>query len=145
MPIRVFVYGSLKKGLGNHRLLEKSKYLGRCFVEGRYKMLNLGGFPGLVQSGQFAETRIVGEVYQITEDTLRSLDWLEGHPRFYTRHKLATPWKNAWCYFLPDTYVGRYGEVPHIWRPTQEEQEWFKGLEVPTPPAEGTTCSSSHI
>jgi gamma-glutamylaminecyclotransferase len=142
MPIRAFVYGSLKKGLGNHRLLEQSKFLGRCFIEGRYKFLSLGGFPGLVMDDSSAITRVVGEVYQINEDALRSLDWLEGHPRFYKRHKVATPWKNAWCYFLPQSYIGRYGEVDHIWKPTAEELDWFKGL---TPPKEDATCGSLHI
>ena len=129
MPIRVFVYGSLKKGHGNHRLLEGAKSLGRCFIEGRYRMLSLGGFPGLVQSDKLESMKIVGEVYQIGEDQLRSLDFLEGHPKFYERQKVQTPWKNAWCYFLPESYLEGYPPVGNIWRPTEEELEWFRGLE----------------
>jgi gamma-glutamylaminecyclotransferase len=144
MPIRVFVYGSLKKGLGNHRLLEQSKFLGRCYIEGRFKLLNLGGFPGLVKKDDLPVMKVVGEVYQINEDTLRSLDWLEGHPRFYERSKVPTPWKNAWTYFLPPSYLGKYSEVESIWRPTDEEKEWFKGVENPTT-SEATSCGSSHI
>lgn len=138
MPIRVFVYGTLKNGHGNHRLLARSgsKYLGRCFIEGRYKMLSLGGFPGIVSSGQVPMNRVVGEVYQVDEDTLQSLDWLEGHPKFYERRKVPTPFKNAWCYFLPEAYLTHqtpagvaYADVGCIWRPTEEEALWFKGLE----------------
>lgn len=144
MPIRVFVYGTLKQGHGNHRLLRGSKYLGRSMIEGRYKMLSLGGFPGLVQSGELPNNRISGEVYQIDEDTLQSLDWLEGHPKFYERKKVPTQFKNAWCYFLPEQYLTHrspggagYENVGCMWRPSEEEAEWFKGLE-PAPAGGGS-------
>ena len=79
---RIFVYGSLRAGFGNHRLLKDSRYIGEAVTAPQYTMLHLGGFPGVVADGQ---TSIVGEVYEVDHDTLRLLDRLEGHPNFYAR------------------------------------------------------------
>ena len=128
MPIRVFVYGTLKNGHGNHRLLATSKFLGRSYIEGRYKMLSLGGFPGLVASQSLPEAHIVGEVYQVSEDVFQALDYLEGHPRFYERMKVPTQYKNAWAYFLPEAYLERnYVDAGVCWHPVQAEIEWMAG------------------
>jgi len=129
MPIRVFVYGSLKNGRGNHRLLAQSKFLGRCYIEGKFRLLSLGGYPGLVASSKVSDGRIVGEVYQVNEDTLQTLDWLEGHPRYYERQKVATQFKNAWAYFLPEEYLSKgLPDAGPCWHPTEDEKEWMKGI-----------------
>lgn len=128
MPIRVFVYGTLKNGHGNHRLLASSKFLGRSYIEGRYKMLSMGGFPGLVAAATLPECRISGEVYQVSEEVFQALDYLEGHPRFYERMKVPTQYKNAWAYFLPAAYLDRnYVDAGTCWQPSQAEAEWLAG------------------
>jgi gamma-glutamylcyclotransferase (GGCT)/AIG2-like uncharacterized protein YtfP len=127
MPIRVFVYGTLKQGHGNHRLLAQSKFLGRCVLTGPFRLISLGGFPGLVEVGESDEDQdISGEVYQVSEDVLQSLDMLEGHPRFYTRYKITTPYKNAWAYFLPPEYLkGGYPQIALTWQPRPDEREFL--------------------
>ena len=128
MPIRVFVYGTLKQGHGNHRLLANSKFLGRCLVSGKHRLVSLGGFPGLVATSPEEPDRTVsGEVYQVNEETLLSLDFLEGHPRFYERRKLPTPFKNAWAYYLPSDYLDKgYPHVDTAWHPVEVEREFLK-------------------
>ncbi len=79
---RVFVYGSLLKGFGNHNLLEDSLFVGDALTEGHFSLLHLGGFPGLVEKGN---TSVHGEIYDVDDATLRQLDRLEGHPSFYCR------------------------------------------------------------
>jgi gamma-glutamylcyclotransferase (GGCT)/AIG2-like uncharacterized protein YtfP len=93
----VFVYGSLKRGFYNHYVLEKSsaKYRGPFKTKAEYTMLNLGSFPGVVQSGS---TRITGEVYEV--DTLEYLDHLEGYPNFYDRILIDTRWGPTYMYVL---------------------------------------------
>ena len=77
----VFVYGSLKKGFGNHHLLEDAEYVGKAeTVSSNYTMYNLGAFPGVKEGGT---TCITGEVYKVTDDELVRLHRLEGHPTFY--------------------------------------------------------------
>ncbi len=126
MTARVFVYGTLKKGHGNHRLLETSQFLGRCKLYDHFRLVSLGGFPGLVKVPEDQpKCEVSGEVYAVTDDVLTSLDYLEGHPRFYERQKVKTPFKNAWAYFLPDAYL-RYPLVATSWKPSPEEIEWLK-------------------
>jgi gamma-glutamylcyclotransferase (GGCT)/AIG2-like uncharacterized protein YtfP len=127
VPIRVFVYGTLKKGHGNHRLLAQSKFLGRCVLHGKHRLVSLGGFPGLVATpNDEADRPVSGEVYQVTEEVLQSLDFLEGHPRFYERQKLSTPYKNAWAYYLPESYLSKgYPECQLTWSPTPDERKYL--------------------
>ena len=84
----IFIYGSLKQGFGNHRVLQE---LGLEFVgngitsEAVFDLVDLGAFPGLVK-GEF---HVAGEVYEVSEDienaALRILDRFEGTPSFYRR------------------------------------------------------------
>lgn len=129
--IRVFVYGSLKNGRGNAHFLEDADFLGRCMIEGKHRLINLGYYPGLVRvPDDSAPMRVLGEVYRVSKDTLDALDMLEGHPDYYARHKVETPWKGAWCYYLPDAYIEHAPLVEtvddnvQVWRPSDEEREY---------------------
>lgn len=98
----VLVYGSLKKGFHNHRLLESSKLLNdNVFFTG--KMASLGAFPCCTQHGN---TKITGELYEVDDVTLSRLDSLEGHPSFYERKIVRTSAGDAWIYLIdqPNRY-----------------------------------------
>lgn len=69
----LLVYGTLKRGFHNHRLMEGAEYIGESNVPG-YIMYSLGGFPGVVHG----KGHITGELYKITKDHLPRLDRLEG-------------------------------------------------------------------
>jgi gamma-glutamylaminecyclotransferase len=100
---RVFVYGSLRKGFGNHRLLEESTYIGEATTYPSYTMLHLGGFPGLVAEGS---TPIKGEVYEVDDYTLARLDRLESHPDFYERTPIElADGMEAEVYLLPTDWL----------------------------------------
>ena len=106
---RVFVYGTLKKGFGNHHLLAGCEYLGPCTLGDNYAMVSLGWFPGVVSNDNVVGT-IQGEVYRIPEEVLFSLDILEGHPDFYKRERVPVTYgdnvqKNAWIYLLNGAYL----------------------------------------
>lgn len=73
---KLFVYGTLKKGKGNHGYIGGSSVVSRrTFVEG-YQMYSLGGFPGVVKDDS---SLIYGEVYSIDNKTLEGCDYLEGY------------------------------------------------------------------
>ena len=113
----VFVYGSLKSGYGNHPLLVEgdAKFLGEAETAMRYKMLSLGGFPGVVEGG---DDSIKGEVYEVDDDTFRSLDFLEGYPSFYTRKQVEVhDGTLAWMYILakPEQYDDCEQVVDGVW------------------------------
>lgn len=102
--IRVAVYGSLRKGLGNHDwALAKydAEFLGTHVVDEKYRMISLGGFPAVLCADEAHATEITVEVYRVTDKCLEALDSLEGHPNWYKREKIDTPWKKAWMYVMP--------------------------------------------
>jgi gamma-glutamylcyclotransferase (GGCT)/AIG2-like uncharacterized protein YtfP len=73
-------------------------------ITDQYRMISLGGFPGLLKEG--TPTEITVEVYEVTSDRIAgSLDMLEGYPSFYDR-ELTTlvDGRECWVYFLGDRY-----------------------------------------
>lgn len=81
--MKVFVYGTLKKGYGNwDRYLRQSELVGRAATVGKFDMTNVG-FPYIypTQSGH----RVAGEVFEIDQPTLANLDRLEGEGHHYDR------------------------------------------------------------
>lgn len=134
---RVVVYGSLKRGFGNHRLLDapSTRFLGRDVITGPYVMVSLGGFPGVVEvEDKTVSNDILGEVYEVDVDTLHSLDLLEGHPEFYTRRKVRGTHVDGklWLYFLPTSYLDNPRVESGCWRPeanhepNNAEQDTFR-------------------
>jgi len=71
----VFVYGTLRQGDCRSNVFDPhSQVADECFIDG-FDMLHIGGFPGLVPGCG----RIRGEVYQIDERLLQTLDSIEGY------------------------------------------------------------------
>jgi gamma-glutamylaminecyclotransferase len=104
----VFVYGTLKKGFSNHRLLASSELLGRARTVKKYAMYSTG-LPIVVK--EEAASTIFGELYRVDEVTLVYLDSLEGHPDWYRREEVEVlvddkgggqHLEKAWIYFSLD-------------------------------------------
>lgn len=133
--IRVFVYGTLKRGHSNHYLLEgdnftkDTKFVGRCYIEGSYQMRHLGGFPGVqrADTGAGLKNRVYGEVYVITEETLKALDIMEGNGHFFTRDQIHTPWKKAWMYMIPPSFDRGAIVGNGCWHPAKPEEAFVDG------------------
>jgi gamma-glutamylcyclotransferase (GGCT)/AIG2-like uncharacterized protein YtfP len=93
--MKVFVYGTLKAGEWNNRLLAKATFVEADIVKG-FKLYN-NGFPYAITN---PDTAILGEVWDLGEGdaalkTLESLDWLEGYrgpagPNHYDRRIVTT-------------------------------------------------------
>lgn len=87
MITRVFVYGSLMRGMGNHRVIGATgTFEGKATSLATFSMVSLGAFPGIIFGGS---TPIAGETYLIDDATLANLDRMEGHPHFYCRTEIA--------------------------------------------------------
>lgn len=84
--MKVFVYGTLRKGQGNHSLLSTAEYLRDESLPG-FDMYNVGWFPAVVRGTGV----IIGEVYEIDEDTLEALHALEGYDEDYPEESLYIP------------------------------------------------------
>lgn len=102
----VFVYGTLRKGGGNHHLLEDADFIskGRT-THNAYKMVTNGGYPMVFYSGPHDGHRVFGELYSVNDGTLSMLDNLEGHPVFFRRRQISIEGefetRQAWMYFGP--------------------------------------------
>ena len=82
---KVAVYGSLKQTFGNHSVLGDAPLLTVGITMPIFKMISLGGFPGLVDGID----SVWVEVYEVDDEGLQQLDWLEGYPSFYDRQMIA--------------------------------------------------------
>ena len=82
--MKLFVYGTLKRGYGNHRLLRDATFLGQDTTTDKFMLVDCG-FPymfrpklDLLLSG-IPEKRVVGEVFEtFNPEIVKDLDRLEG-------------------------------------------------------------------
>lgn len=74
--MKIFVYGTLRKGERNAGLLENATCIAeQCWRDG--ELYDTGyGYPAMKNS---QGTRVYGELYTVTEDALQRLDQLEGY------------------------------------------------------------------
>lgn len=123
--ILVAVYGSLRDGLGNHRLLANAKYLGEFTTPKEYSLYALGGYPGLKQNG---ETAVVMEVYEVTPEEANRIDQLEGYSPnrtnndFYDKVTIDTPYGEAGTYIYMPNIGGRTLVESGDWKEFLAEQ-----------------------
>lgn len=96
---KVFTYGTLLSGEPNHRVLRGSRCIGPAHTPPRFRLVDLGAFPGMLAEGH---TSVEGELYEVDDDVLAALDRLEGHPRFYLRAPIILAgWRRAETYLFP--------------------------------------------
>lgn len=99
------VYGTLKKGFGNHRILEDNPLVFEGTVNIPFYMVSLGGFPGILKDDK--SNSIYIEVYEVSDqETEKRLDRLEGYPSFYNKEIIDTPVGKAYVYFLENSLYG---------------------------------------
>jgi gamma-glutamylcyclotransferase (GGCT)/AIG2-like uncharacterized protein YtfP len=81
MP-RIFVYGTLKRGLSNAAQLDGAVFERTAITTDGYALHMVSGYPAMSRS----ETGVVhGELYTVSEEHLRRLDEFEGVPEWYQR------------------------------------------------------------
>lgn len=102
-PNLVAVYGTLRKGFGNHGLLSAARLLDSGTTIDQYGMV-CEGIPYVGSEVREDGNRIVVEVYAVDDETLARLDGLENHPEWYTRKQVPITLDNgvtvdAWLYF----------------------------------------------
>lgn len=102
----VAVYGTLKTGYGNNYLLQDSEFIGRGETKHSSFKMTSSGIPFVYFSNEGHPIGV--EVYQVSDETLKKLDWLEGHPNFYCREQIAVIAGGeehlAWIYVIKDGY-----------------------------------------
>jgi gamma-glutamylaminecyclotransferase len=116
----LFVYGSLKKGFDNHKLLTKhTKRIGKAKTISKFGMYedSFGNYPYLMQT---AINKIEGELYQIQrEELLKRIDEFEGAPDYYYRKKIKVQThrgiKSAFVYISTNTVIPKEQKPLKVW------------------------------
>jgi len=84
--MKVFVYGTLKKGYMNNYLLADATYIDDAVTKGnKWGMDNYIYYPAVFPDTSRTAGYIYGEIWEIDKSILSNLDRLEGYPSFYTR------------------------------------------------------------
>lgn len=79
---KVFVYGTLKRGFGNHHLIKHATFLGQHRTVTGFNLYSFGWYPALFEGGG---CQVSGELYEVDDETLENMDRLESHPEYYVR------------------------------------------------------------
>ncbi len=111
MESKLFVYGTLKRGLGNNRLLVHTDFLGVATSIDRFNIYDCG-FP----CAEFNPDgkHLKGEIYDLTEHDFYFTDMLESNGSLYQREirefDLHGEIVKAWIYIII-TPFGRFYET----------------------------------
>jgi gamma-glutamylcyclotransferase (GGCT)/AIG2-like uncharacterized protein YtfP len=99
----VAVYGSLRKGMGNHSVMiaARGEYLGTHTIEGFALHEYCKAFPCVTERS--GHTTVV-EVYEVDADGLQILDSLEGYEDGTSREE-------SWFYYRATTSIPALGQV----------------------------------
>lgn len=115
---KVAVYGSLRKGLSNHHVIDGAEMIGKTKIKG-FDMHSLGAFPFITHG----DGEVTVEVYEVPDmDYARGLDALEGYPNFYDRELVETEFGEAWVYFIDDEATADHPPVP--------DGDWYEYLKA---------------
>ena len=123
----VAVYGTLKRGFGNHHYIDDSKYIGKGKTKSKYPLV-VKGLPYLIEEEGVGHNVDV-EVYRVDDDTLRRLDALEGHPHWYERKQIEVKLTTdivvkPWVYFnRRERSVGQELHKTYKYAPIKESYE----------------------
>jgi gamma-glutamylcyclotransferase (GGCT)/AIG2-like uncharacterized protein YtfP len=94
--VLIFVYGTLLRGEVNHPLMmSDAAFVRDACTEPHYDLVDLGGYPALLEDGH---TAVSGEIYEVDDELLEELDVFEEVPFLYQRKPVQ----------LADGYVEAY-------------------------------------
>jgi gamma-glutamylaminecyclotransferase len=95
----LFVYGTLKRGQRNYRLLADQLFAGEAVTAPRYRVFDLGPHPGLVRDDTNG-LAIHGELFAVSDRCLAELDDFEGPYEFARELIEVDGYKEVWAYYL---------------------------------------------
>ena len=74
--MRLFVYGTLKRGLSNHGWMAGQQFIAEARTAPEYRMVDCGGYPGMF-AVKLGGVSILGEIWEVDEAGRQKLDILE--------------------------------------------------------------------
>lgn len=133
--IRVFVYGTLLKGMSRFATLARSQCLGHASTKGI--LYDLGPFPAIAEGNN----DVYGELYSVTDVKLRELDRIEGYSlqdernSLYIRKGISVTLlndgstENAYAYFYNSSLEGHriidHGDYRRFRLEASSTKQWY--------------------
>lgn len=99
----LFVYGTLQRGESNHGQLAGAKFVQRASTDPEFELVDLGGFPALLEDGN---TAVRGELYEVAPERLAALDAFEEVPVLYMRKSIRVGGQLAEAYVMRRDQAG---------------------------------------
>ena len=118
--MNVFVYGTLMKGQRAHDKLESAKFLGKAVLRD-YEVFDLGDFPGIQPHPGGS---VVGELYEIDDNMIATLDLYEGEGSLYNREIVyVRTYSDKYSKHCPDIFEQRHKAYAYIYNDRSERHE----------------------
>ncbi|EIC19633.1 gamma-glutamylcyclotransferase family protein [Thiorhodovibrio frisius] len=80
--MKVFVYGTLLKGMEKESVLAAAEFLGAATITAQ--LFDLGWYPGVSEG----DSQVIGELYDIDQTILADVDAIEGFDEHYPAQSL---------------------------------------------------------
>ena len=109
----LFIYGTLKQGQSHHSLIQRQRFLGPARTLPRYRLFDLGPFPGLKEDLEYGQA-IDGELYEIDDDMRERLDDYEGKRFRLSEVLLEDNDRPVRAYFYQGD-IADFPECPGVW------------------------------
>lgn len=107
--MKLFVYGTLKRGGHLSYYLDECEFLGTATTPPVFRLFDLGYYPALVFADGYP---ITGEVYEV--DSLAIFDRVEDFPCLYTRGEFDVGSCTAWIYYASEWLAEKITRNPEL-------------------------------
>jgi gamma-glutamylcyclotransferase (GGCT)/AIG2-like uncharacterized protein YtfP len=95
----LFVYGTLMKGELHHTTIAHARFVRPAETLPAYELVQIDYYPALLPDGK---SRVLGELYEVDDLTLKRLDELEEVPHYYERLSIElADGTTAFAYVMP--------------------------------------------
>ena len=81
----LFVYGTLKKDCDNHHIIKSLKYVGEYYTKEEYYKEDNSLYKTASRTYTKPPQKVVGELYELKKNFIRSVDIFESHPTLFHR------------------------------------------------------------
>lgn len=116
--MKVFTYGTLMSNHPRHETyMASATLLGQGILE-NYALYDLGRYPGIIKE---KDCKVLGEVYEVSEDMLRMLDDYEEEGSLYRREIVRVQVKEE--LLSAYTYIYQHS-IDDMKKLTHEELPW---------------------
>ena len=109
--MKLFVYGSLKKGYYNHRLLKDSQFIRKYSIPG-FTLYSAGSYPVAIQSKK-GKDYITGEVYEVNSQIWNIINNMERYAGY-----ISTEYDGLIFFVYKDWLKAatKFKHVGHTWK-----------------------------